>query len=410
MKKELSVKIRNDFPILKEIINGKPLVYLDNAATSQKPKQVLGAILHYYKHENANVHRGLHTLANHADMAYSHARENVKGFINAEFCEEVIFVKGTTDAINLVAHSYCRTYCKAGDEILLSTMEHHSNIIPWQILRDEMGIKISSISVTDDGDLDLEDYERLLKRGPKLVALTHVSNVLGTINPVKKMIFMAHELGIPVLLDGAQAISHIPVDVQDLDCDFYAFSGHKMYAPTGIGVLYGKKHFLEKMLPYQGGGGMIAMVSFDKTIYADLPAKFEAGTPNIEGAIGLSSAIDYLKNITMAKIEAHDRILTEYAYAALQDVKGIKILGVKSKDKIGVVSFVLDDIHPHDIGTILDSEGIAIRAGNHCAMPLLRRFNLPATARISFGLYNTKNEIDFLIASLAKVKGIFANE
>jgi len=392
--------IRADFPILSCEIKGKPLIYLDNAATTQKPKAMLDALLHYYTHTNANVHRGLSGLAAAADMAYARAREKVRVFINAKESAEIIFVRGATEAINLVAQSYGRAFLCSGDEVILTIMEHHSNIVPWQMLRDQLGIKIAVVGVNDKGELDLEEYQRYLARKPKLVAITHVSNVLGTVNPVKEMVKMAHAVNVPVLLDGAQAVGHFAVDVQDLDCDFYVFSGHKMYAPTGIGVLYGKQEFLEKMPPYQGGGGMIQMVSFAKTKYADLPEKFEAGTPSIADAVALGAAVDYLQNLTMAAVDEYEKILLDYATAALQKIEGLRILGTAA-NKVGVISFVLDNIHPHDVGTILDKEGITIRAGHHCAMPLLQHFNVPATTRVSFGVYNTKEEIDVLVKALA---------
>jgi cysteine desulfurase / selenocysteine lyase len=408
---EFNVNIlRKDFPILTQTFYNKPLIYLDNAATSQKPQSVLNTLQHFYAAENANVHRGLYALANLANRSFLLAREKIQKFINAENSSEIIFLRGTTEAINLVAQSFGRTYCLNGDEILISAMEHHSNIVPWQILGEQIGTKISVVPITDQGELDLEDYKRLLMRKPKLVAITHVSNVLGTINPVKQIIALAHDAKVPVLLDGAQAVPHIPVDVRDLDCDFYAFSGHKMYGPTGIGVLYGKKKFLEEMRPYQGGGGMIQMVDFAKTTYADLPDKFEAGTPNIAGAIGLGSAIDYLQRIGINEIEKHEQKLLNYATSALNEISDLKIIGPQSlKNKTGVISFVMKDIHPHDIGTILDREGISVRAGHHCAMPTMRRFNIPATVRISFGLYNIEKEVDALVQGIAKTKRIFLN-
>lgn len=398
--------IRNDFPILHRNFWGKPLIYLDNAATTQKPQAIIDALSYYYSNCNANVRRGLSALAAESDFAYMEAREKVCSFINAKTTAEIIFVRGTTEAINLVAQSFGRGFLHLQDEVLLSVMEHHSNIVPWQILRDQMGIKVSAIAVTDQCELDLVDYQRCLERQPKLVSIIHVSNVLGTINPVKKMIDMAHAAGALVLLDGAQAVGHLAVDVQDLDCDFYAFSGHKMYAPYGIGVLYGKQELLEKMPPYQGGGGMIQTVDFEKTTYADSPNKFEAGTPSIADAIGLGAAIDYLKKISMPEIVAHEKKILDYATAALQEIPKLQIIGT-SPNKIGVISFVLGNIHPHDIGSVLDQEGIAIRAGNHCAMPLMRRFNLPATARVSLGLYNTQEEIDVLITGIQRAAKMF---
>ena len=332
----------------------------------------------------------------------------MRNFINAKDVSEIIFVRGTTEAINLVAESYGRAFLKEGDEVVLSVMEHHSNIVPWQILQSKIGIKIFPIKITPQGEIDFDDYERLLNQKPKLVAVTHVSNVLGTINPVKKMIEMAHSAGAPVLLDGAQAVAHFPVDVSDLDCDFYAFSGHKMYAPDGIGVLYGKEKLLEQMPPYHGGGSMIKKVTFPKTEYADLPDKFEAGTPNVAGAVALGTAIDYLKNISLDAIFSHEKMLLEYAEKSLRDIPGLKVIG-ESFDKVGVISFMLDNIHPHDVGTILDRDGIAVRAGHHCAMPLFEFFGLPAATRVSLGLYNTADEIDILVESIMSVKRFMTN-
>lgn len=401
------LEIRKNFPILNKKIKEHSLVYLDNAATTQKPLQVINALSSYYCDYNAAIHRGVHYLSNVATAAYENARENVRAFINAKHQEEIVFVRGTTEAINLVAATFGRANLKAGDEVLISTMEHHSNIVPWQMIVEQTGATLKVISIDDNGDIDLDDYARQLNTHTKIVAVTHVSNVLGTINPVKKMIKMAHDIGVPVLIDGAQAIARMPVDVQDLDCDFYAFSGHKIYSPMGIGVLYGKKELLQKMPPYHGGGGMIRTVTFAKTEYADLPAKFEAGTQNVAGAIGLNAAINYLKTIGMSNVFQHELQLLNYAQEKLSAVAQLKIIG-NSLTKTGVISFVLDNIHPHDVATILDTDGIAVRAGHHCAMPLMERYQVPATTRVSFGLYNTIEEIDVLLQGLDKVLKVFA--
>jgi cysteine desulfurase / selenocysteine lyase len=401
-------KLREDFPILKQLIRGKPLIYFDSAATTQKPKAVLAAMEYYYTHDNSNVHRGLHTLAARADKDYEKARETVRKFINAHSLSEIIFTHGATDAINLVAHSYVLSNLKAGDKILLSAMEHHSNIVPWQLAGKIFGTQIEVVPISAQGEIDLESYARLLQLEPKLVAITQVSNVLGTVNPIKKMVAMAHAVGAKVLVDGAQAVGHMAVDVQDLDCDFYVFSGHKMYGPTGVGVLYGKVDLLEKMPPYQSGGGMIKSVSFAETRYADLPAKFEAGTPAIAEAVGLATAIDYLQALTFAAISKHEEDLINYTLKALSEIPDLTIIGT-AKEHTGLVSFVFNKIHPHDVGTILDTEGIAVRAGHHCAMPLMDFFNIPATVRISFGVYNTLQEVDVLIQSITKIKRIFQN-
>ncbi len=397
---------KSDFSILNRMIHGRPLIYFDNAATTQKPDKVLAAINHYYQTCNANIHRGVHALSVEATDAYEGVRKKVKTFINANSESEIIFTKGTTEGINLIAQCF-RAHLQKSDEIILSEMEHHSNIVPWQLLCEQVGAKIKVISVTDEGELDLNQYETLLTEKTKLVAISHVSNAIGTINPVEKIISLAHEKNIPVLIDGAQAVPHMPVDVQKLGCDFYVFSSHKMYGPTGVGVLYGNLKWLEQLPPYQGGGDMIAEVSFERTRYNKLPYKFEAGTPNIAGVVGLGAAIDYLNEIDLSRIENHEKTLLNYATEKLNQVEGLKIIGQALK-KSAVISFMLDDIHPHDIGTVLDSEGIAIRAGHHCAMPLMARFNVPATARISFAMYNDKNEIDQLILTLIKLKGLFA--
>ena len=400
-------RIREDFPILKQIINGKPLVYLDNAATSQKPRAVIDAMNRYYMEENSNIHRGVHYLSELATQSYEAARIKIQRHINAAHPQEVIFVRGTTEAINLVAHSYGRYNFKAGDEIIISAMEHHSNIVPWQLLRDEKDIAIRIIPINDKGELFIDKYEKMFNERTKLVAVVHVSNVLGTINPVKEMIEIAHRNSVPVLVDGAQAVPHMLVDVQDLDCDFYAFSGHKMYGPTGVGVLFGKLNLLEAMPPYQSGGDMIRSVSFEKTIYNDLPHKFEAGTPNIAGGVGMGATIDYINQIDYDAAIQHEHRLMIYATEALLTIKGLRIIGT-AKEKSSAISFVLENIHPHDIGTILDDDGIAIRTGHHCAQPLMKCFEVPATARASFGIYNTKEEIDALVKGIYKVIKVFS--
>ncbi|MDP3562726.1 MAG: cysteine desulfurase [Legionellaceae bacterium] len=399
--------IRRDFPILHQQVNGYPLIYLDNAATTQKPKQVIDAIAHYYEHDNANVHRGVHTLSVRATQLYEAARDKVRHFINANHSHECIFVRGTTEAINLVAHSFVAPRILPGEEILITAMEHHSNIVPWQMVCAQTGAQLQVAPISIDGDVLLDEFEKKLSNKTKFVAISHVSNALGTINPVKKMIDMAHAHGALVLLDGAQAMPHLSVDVQALDCDFYAFSGHKMYAPTGIGVLWGRELFLNDMIPYQGGGEMIANVSFEATEYAPLPHKFEAGTPNISGAIGLNAAIDYLLSLDLDTIFKYETYLLHYATEALLAEKGFNLVGT-AKEKVPVVSFVHGKIHAHDIGTILDSEGIAVRSGHHCAMPLMDFYNVSATTRMSLSFYNTTDEIDACIQALHKVKEVFA--
>ena len=400
-------KIRQDFPVLHQKVHGKPLVYLDNAATTQKPQMVIDTIVRYYQSENSNVHRGIHFLSEVATQAYEGARTRVRQFLNAAHDHEIIFTRGTTESINLVAQSYGRSEIKPGDEVIISAMEHHSNIVPWQMVCEEKGARLRVIPITDAGELVVEEYERLLTDHTKLVGIVHVSNVLGTVNPVKQMIAAAHSRGIPVLVDGAQATPHMPVDVQDLGCDFLAFSGHKVYGPTGIGVLYGRADLLEAMPPYQGGGDMISAVTFEKTVYNSLPHKFEAGTPHIEGAIGLAAAIEYVQRIGLTQIAAYEKELLAYGTELLSAVPGLRILGT-AKDKASVLSFVLDDIHAHDIGTILDHEGIAIRAGHHCAMPLMKRFGVPATARASLAFYNTREELEALAKGIQKVKEVFS--
>ncbi|MDO8208626.1 MAG: cysteine desulfurase [Gallionella sp.] len=397
---------RADFPILETQVHGKELVYLDNAATTQKPLAVIEAVSGYYRHYNANVHRGIHALSQRATDAFEAARAKVQRLINAASPDEIIFVRGTTDAINLVAQSYGRSRIKAGDEIILSQMEHHSNIVPWQLLCQQTGASLRIIPVDDSGELQMEAFYALLNERTRLVAVAHVSNTLGTINPVRRIIEYAHAHNVPVLLDGAQAIAHLPVDVQALDCDFYAFSGHKLYGPTGVGVLYGKAALLDAMPPYQGGGNMIRTVSFEGTTYNTLPYKFEAGTPNIAGVIGLGAAVDYVTGIGFDALAMHEQALLAYATPLLADIPGLRIIG-RAREKTGILSFVLEGAHPHDIGTILDTQGVAIRTGHHCTMPLMARFGVAATARASFALYNTRQEADALVAAIYKVKEMF---
>lgn len=398
--------IRQDFPILTRNIGEKPLVYLDNAATTQKPRAVIDAIKHCYSHEYASVHRGIHTLSEQMTEAFEAVRAKVQRFIHASASHEIIFVRGTTEAINLVAQCYGRSHLQAGDEILVSEMEHHANIVPWQMLCQQIGTILRVIPINDAGEILLNDYQRLLNPRTKLIAITHLSNVLGTINPIQQMITLAHQNNTPVLIDGAQAAPHLAIDVQALDCDFYTFSGHKLYAPSGIGILYGKSALLNTMPPYHGGGAMISRVSFQETHYANLPYKFEAGTPNIAGVIGLGAAIDYLERLGLNNIGHYENELLHHAIHAMRDIPGLRMIGT-AKHKASVFSFILDKIHPHDIGTILNHEGIAIRSGHHCAMPLMERFGLPATARASFSFYNTREEINLLVAALYKVQEVF---
>ena len=400
-------RLRADFPILAQQIHGQPLVYLDNAATAQKPLAVIQTLDRYYREYNANIHRGVHTLSERATAAHDDARGKVRNFINAASAREIIFTRGTTESINLVAQSYGRANFKAGDEILITEMEHHSNIVPWQILCEQTGAELRVVPIDDNGEVMLEDFERLLGPKTRLVSIVHVSNALGTINPVRDMTARAHAHGAVVLVDGAQAVPHGHVDVREIDCDFYAFSGHKLFGPTGIGVLYGREKLLDAMPPYQGGGDMIKMVTFDKTVYNDLPHKFEAGTPHIAGAIGLGAAIDYVSGLGLAAIQAHEHDLLEYAAAAVAAVDGVRLIGTAAA-RVGVLSFIMDGIHPHDLGTILDHDGIAIRAGHHCAMPVMDRFGVPATARASFAFYNTKQEVDLLVRGLEKAKKVFS--
>lgn len=392
---------RKDFPLLDQKVRGKQLVYLDNAATTQKPQSVIDTLSRYYCEINSNIHRGVHTLSQLATDEYENTREKVRQLINARSLSEIIFVRGTTEAINLVTSCWGGTELNAGDEVIISEMEHHSNIVPWQMICEQTGARLKVIPMNDDGELRVDEYKKLITDRTKMVAVVHVSNALGTINPVKQIIEIAHDHQVPVLLDGAQAVAHIAVDVQDLDCDFYAFSGHKLYGPTGIGVLYGKQSLLEKMPPYQGGGDMIRMVSFEKTEYNDLPYKFEAGTPNIADTIGLNAAIDYVLDIGFDAIHAHEESLLNYATESLRELPGFRIIGSAS-EKASVLSFVIKGVHPHDLGTILDEQGIATRTGHHCAMPVMTHFKVPATARASFALYNTLDEVDQLKAGLIR--------
>ena len=399
--------VRADFPILHQTVNGHPLVYFDNAATTQKPQSVIDALVHYYTYDNANVHRGVHALSTRSTQRYEAAREKIQRFIHAPYARECIFVRGTTEAVNLVAQSFVAPRIVSGEEILVTQMEHHSNIVPWQMICKKTGAQLKVAPISFSGEILLDEYEKLLTSNTKFVAITVASNALGTINPVKKMIEMAHAVGALVLLDGAQATPHMPIDVQDLNCDFFAFSGHKMYAPTGIGVLWGRESLLDSMTPYQGGGEMINYVTFEKTEYAGLPFKFEAGTPNIAGAIGLAAAIDYLESLDIESIVAYEAHLLEYATSAIRSVKGYNLVGTAA-EKVPVISFVHGKIHSHDIATILDSEGIAIRSGHHCAMPLMDFLNIAATSRVSLSFYNTKQEVDKLVEALQKVKEVFA--
>lgn len=400
-------KIRKDFPVLSREVNGKPLVYLDNGASSQVPQLVIDRMSRYAADEHSNVHRGVHYLSQHATTAYEAAREKVKRFINAPDVKECIFVRGTTEGINLVAQSYGKKFFNEGDEILVSQMEHHSNIIPWQMIAEEKGATIRVIPMNERGELIIDEYENMLNERTKMVAVTHVSNSLGTVNPVKEMIATAHKFGVPVCVDAAQSVPHFPVDVQDLDCDFFVFSGHKMFGPTGSGVMYGKRKWLDAMPPYQTGGGMIRTVSFEKTTFAPIPDKFEAGTPAIAAGIGLGAAIDYINAIDFEAAAAYEHELLEYATERLADIPGVKIIGTAA-EKASVLSFTIEGIHPHDIGTILDQQGIAVRAGHHCAQPVMEFFDVPATARASFAFYNTREEVDKLADAVQKVIEVFA--
>ena len=399
-------KIRNDFPILHQIINGKPLIYLDNAATSQKPKNVIDAIETYYREYNSNIHRGVHTLSENATETYESSRLKIKNFINANSTKEIVFVRGATEAINLVAQSLGRDSLNENDEIIITELEHHSNIVPWQLLSQQTGAKLKFIPINNKGELIEEEYKKLLNKKTRIVAVGHISNALGTINPIETIITMAHEYDAKVLIDGAQAAPHTLIDVKKLDCDFYVFSGLKVFGPTGVGVLYGKKDLLEKMPPYQGGGDMIKMVTMMETQYNDLPYKFEAGTPNIAGVIGLGAAIDYVNEIGLENISQYENELLDYANQQASEITGLKFIGT-ARQKASILSFTLDGIHPHDVGTILNSEGIAIRTGHHCAMPVMEYFKIPATSRASFTFYNTHEEIDALIKAIEKCKKVF---
>ena len=399
-------KIREDFPILHQEINGKPLVYLDNAATSQKPKSVIDTIEKYYRGYNSNIHRGVHTLSENATEAYESARIKVRDFIHANSTKEIVFVRGATEAINLVAQSFGRNTLGSDDEIIITELEHHANIVPWQLLSQQTGAKLKYVPINDNGELVESEYKKLLNEKTRIVAVGHISNALGTINPIENMINLAHEYGAKVLIDGAQATSHTSVDVKKLDCDFYVFSGHKLFGPTGIGVLYGKEDLLEKMPPYQGGGDMIKMVTMKETQYNELPHKFEAGTPNISGVIRLGAAIDYVNKIGLENIGNHEKQLLDYANQMASEITGLKFIGT-AKNKTSILSFTLDGIHPHDVGTILNNEGIAIRTGHHCAMPVMEYFQIPATSRASFSFYNTHAEVDVLIEGINKCSKVF---
>ena len=400
-------RVRADFPVLQQQVNGRPLVYLDNGATSQKPQAVIDELVRYYSTENANVHRGVHTLSQNATEDYEGARAKVKRLLNAADDHEIIFTSGTTQGINIVAQSFGRQNIGAGDEIIVSNMEHHSNIVPWQMLCEDRGAVLRVVPIDDTGELDIEEYEAMLSPRTRLVSITHVSNALGTILPAERIVASAHAQGVPVLLDGAQAVPHMTVDVRKLDCDFYVFSGHKIFGPTGIGILYGKAEYLEAMPPVQGGGDMIKSVTFERTIYNDLPYKFEAGTPNIAGAIGLGAAVDYVHSIGYDSFASHEDELLDYGTRALESIEGIRIVGT-SPHKAGILSFVMENIHPHDIGTILDAEGVAVRTGHHCAQPVMQRFQIPATVRASLAMYNTKEDIDALVRAIDRVIEVFS--
>ena len=400
-------QVRSDFPNLHIEVHGKPLVYLDNAATTFKPQSVITALDQHYKLQTSNVHRGVHTLSEQATASFEQSRDKVRDFLGAAKSNQIIFTKGTTEAINLVAHSYGRTFLKRGDEIIISEMEHHSNIVPWQMLCEAVGCILKIAPFNDNGELIFEEYKNLLNSKTKIVAIVHISNSLGTINPIKKIIKAAHKQGAVVLVDGAQAVSHFLIDVQELDCDFFAFSGHKLFGPTGVGVLYGKEELLNKMSPYQGGGDMISSVTFEKTTYNVLPYKFEAGTPNVADVIGLGAAIDYICSFDRAQIAAHESELLAYGTQVLSKIPGLRLIGT-AENKTSILGFVLDDVHAHDVGTLIDEEGIAIRTGHHCTQPVMKHFGVPATSRASLTLYNTKNEIDQLASAIIKTKEVFA--
>jgi cysteine desulfurase/selenocysteine lyase len=400
-------RARADFPILSEVrVHGKPLVYLDNAASSQMPRQVIDRLVRYQTREHANIHRGVHYLSATATEAYERARATVQRFLNAREDREIVFTSNVTDAINLVAHGYGRAFVGAGDEIIITHMEHHANIVPWQMLCEEKGAKLRVVPITDDGEVVMEDYARLFNARTKLVSVTHVSNALGTINPVEEMAAIARRHGVPIMIDGAQAVQHMAVDVQALDCDFYAFTGHKVYGPTGVGVLYGKAALLEKMRPFRGGGDMILSVTFEKTTYNAIPFKFEAGTPPISQAIALATALDYVKELGLDRIAAHENELLRYATEQLRAIPGVRIIGT-ARDKASVLSFYVGDVHPHDVGTLLNDDGVAVRTGHHCAQPVMQRYGIPATARASFAFYNTPAEVDQLAASVRRVQKLF---
>jgi len=401
----LAERVRKDFPALAQTVHGKPLIYLDNAATTQKPRVVIEAITSFYERDCANVHRGVHQLSERATERYEEARRKAQRFLRASDTREIVFVRGATEGINLVAQSFVKPRLRPGDEILITAMEHHSNIVPWQMVAEEKQARLRVAPINGDGELILEEFERLLGPRTRFVSVSHVSNALGTVNPVAELVAMAHARDIPVLIDGAQAAPHTQVDVGALDCDFYVFSGHKTYGPTGIGILYGKAAHLESMPPYQGGGDMIRSVTFEKTLYNSIPYKFEAGTPHIAGAIGLGAALDYLQKLGMEHIAAHERELLQYATSALSQVPGVRLVGT-ARHKAAVLSFTMDNIHPHDAATVLDHEGVAVRAGHHCAQPVMERYGLPATLRASFGLYNTAEEVDVLIRALGRVREI----
>ncbi len=400
-------RVRKDFPILQQTVHGKPLVFLDSAASAQKPQQVIDAASRFYATDYANIHRGVYQLSERATAAFEAVREKTRAFLNAASTREIVFVRGTTEAINLVAASYGRSELGSGDEVLITQMEHHSNIVPWQLLCEQTGALLQVAPVDDRGELILEEFEKRLTPRTKIAALAHVSNALGSINPAREIVRMAHARGIPVLLDGAQAVPHMSVDVQDLDCDFYAFSSHKLFGPSGVGVLHGKAELLEAMPPYQGGGEMILSVEFDKTIYKEIPHKFEAGTPDIGGVVAFGAALDYVSGLGYDAIREHEHELLEHALQALSEVPGLRLIGT-ARERAAVLSFVMDGIHPHDVGTILDQEGVAVRTGHHCAQPLMDRFGVPATARASFALYNTHADVDALVAALQRVREVFA--
>ena len=399
--------IKKDFPILEQKINGKNLVYLDSAATTQKPKEVINSLNNYYNETNSNIHRGVHTLSQKATEKYEKAREKIANFIDASSSKEIIFVRGATEAVNLVANSYARPLLRENDEILISQMEHHANIVPWQMICEEKKAKLKIIPIDKSGELIMSEVKELINEKTKFISLNHVSNSLGTINPIKKIIDIAHQKNIKIMIDGAQAVQHLEISMKDIDADFYCFSGHKMYAPTGIGILYGKKELLEQMPPYQGGGDMIKSVTFEKTTYNDIPNRFEAGTPNISGAIALGKAIEYINKIGISNINKHEEDLLNYATSKLKKINKVKIIG-EAKEKAAVISFIIEGIHPHDIGTIMDSHGIAIRAGHHCTQPIMDFYNVPATARASFAIYNTKEDVDELVKAIEKCIKVFA--